>query len=156
MLQVKNAFTNMLAAKAALQVAQDNLNSYRKTLELSKVRLDAGDISRTDYERIDLQMAEFESDYQNAKLDLTQASDSLQLLMGIEKASPDFDIVGQLVPPAIVPTLLQLEQDALEHRPDYLAARPVCHAGRRQRENGGCRRNRRPHNRGRIRARWDF
>lgn len=121
-LQVKDAFTNMLAAKAALQVAQDNLDSYRKTVELSKVRLDAGDISKTDFERIDLQLAEFESDYDSANLDLEQASDSLQLLMGVEKPSVSFDIAGQLQPPVITATLPQLEQDALAHRPDYLAA----------------------------------
>jgi outer membrane protein, heavy metal efflux system len=121
-LQVKDAFTNMLAAKAALQVAQDNLDSYRKTVELSKVRLDAGEISKTDFERIDLQLAEFESDYDSAKLDLEQAGDSLQLLMGIEKPSANFDIAGQLQPPVITATLPQLEQDALAHRPDYLAA----------------------------------
>jgi outer membrane protein, heavy metal efflux system len=121
-LQVKDAFTNMLAAKAALQVSQDNLDSYRKTVELSKVRLDAGEISKTDFERIDLQLAEFESDYDSAKLDLEQAGDSLQLLMGIEKPSANFDIIGQLQPPVITATLPQLEQDALAHRPDYLAA----------------------------------
>jgi hypothetical protein len=59
--------------KEALRIAQDNLDSYGKTVELSKARLDAGDISKTDFERIDLQLAEFESDYDNAKLDLTQA-----------------------------------------------------------------------------------
>jgi outer membrane protein, heavy metal efflux system len=122
-LQVKDAFTNMLAAKAALQVAQDNLDSYRQTVELSKIRLDAGQISKTDYERIDLQLAEFESDYHNAELDLVQAGDTLQLLMGIEKPAANFDIAGQLQPTAITATLPQLEQDALDHRPDYLAAR---------------------------------
>jgi outer membrane protein, heavy metal efflux system len=122
-LQVKDAFTNMLAAKAALQVAQDNLDSYRKTEELSKINLDAGQISKTDYERIDLQLAEFESDYHDAELDLVQAGDSLQLLMGIEKPAASFDIVGQVQPAAITATLPQLEQDALAHRPDYLAAR---------------------------------
>ncbi len=121
-LQVKDAFTNMLAAKAALQVAQNNLDSYRKTVELSKTRLDAGDISKTDFERIDLQLAEFESDYETAKLDLVQASDTLQLLMGVERVSADFDIVGPLQPPAVATTLPQLEQDALVHRPDFLAA----------------------------------
>jgi len=122
-LQVKDAFTNMLAAQAALAVAQDNLDSYRKTLGLSKVRLDAGDISRTDYERIDLQLAEFESDYDSAQLDLTQASDSLQLLMGIAKPAANFAVTGSLQPPAISSTLPQLEQEALAARPDYLAAR---------------------------------
>lgn len=120
--QVKDAFTNMLAAQAALQVAQDNLDSYRKTLELSKVRLDVGDISRTDFERIDLQLAEFESDYDNAKLDLEQASDSLQLLIGIETPAANFAVTGSLEPPNVTTTLPQLLQEALVARPDYLAA----------------------------------
>lgn len=121
-LQVKNAFTNMLEAKAALQVAQDNLDSYRKTIDLSKARLDAGDIDKTDFERIDLQLAEFESDFDEAKVNLIQGSDSLQLLMGIGKPSPDFDITGSLEAPAITPSILQIEQEALASRPDYLAA----------------------------------
>ncbi|HWA96761.1 MAG TPA: TolC family protein [Terracidiphilus sp.] len=121
-LQVKDAFTNMLAAKAALKVAQDNLDSYRKTVELSKARVEAGDISKTDFERIDLQLAEFESDYANARLNLEQASDSLQLLMGIERPETDFDIAGQLDPPVISVTLQQVEQNALINRPDYQAA----------------------------------
>lgn len=120
--QVKDAFTNMLAAQAALHVAQDNLDSYRKTLDLSKARLDAGDISKTDFERIDLQLAEFESDYDSAKLNLEQASDSLQLLMGIETPAPDFAITGSLDPPTLTATLSQLNQEALGARPDYLAA----------------------------------
>lgn len=122
-LQVKIAFTNMLAAKAALQVSEDNLESYRKTVELSKARVDAGDISKTDFERIDLQLAEFESDYDNAKLNLVQASGSLQLLMGVEKPSPGFDIAGSLDLPSLTLSLAQIEQEALAARPDYLAAR---------------------------------
>lgn len=121
-LAVKQAFTQMLAAKAALRIADDNLQGYRKTVDLSKVRLDAGDISPTDFERIDLQLAEFESDYDNAKLNLTQSSDQLQLLLGIEKSSDTFDITGTLDPPTITASLAQIEQEALQSRPDYLAA----------------------------------
>lgn len=121
-LSVKQAFTQMLAAKTALQIANDNLTSYRKTVDLSKSRLDAGDISATDFERIDLQLAEFESDFDNAKLNLTQASDQLQLLLGIEKPTDTFDIIGTLDPPTITAPLAQIEQEALQSRPDYLAA----------------------------------
>jgi cobalt-zinc-cadmium efflux system outer membrane protein len=121
-LQVKQAFTNMLAAKAALKIADDNLSGYRKTVELSKARRDAGDISETDFERIDLQLVEFESDYDNAKLDLTQASDQLQLLLGVEKPTDSFDITGTLDPPTFTQTLPQIEQQALTARPDYQAA----------------------------------
>jgi cobalt-zinc-cadmium efflux system outer membrane protein len=122
-LQIRNAFTNMLIAKEALRIAQDNLDSYGKTVDLSKARLDAGDISKTDFERIDLQLAEFESDYDNAKLDLTQSSDSLQLLMGLEKPATTFDITGNIQAADVTITLAEAERDALAARPDYLAAR---------------------------------
>jgi cobalt-zinc-cadmium efflux system outer membrane protein len=122
-LQVKNSFTNLLIAKQALKISQDNLDGYRKTVDLSQVRLNAGDISKTDFERIDLQLAEFESDYDNAKLDLLQASDSLQLLMGIDKPSPTFDVTGNIKPPDLQITMDQVEQQALAARPDYLAAK---------------------------------
>lgn len=121
-LQVREAFTNMLAAKTALQIANDNLTSYRKTVDLTRARLNAGDISKTDFERIDLQQAQFESDYENAKLNLTQASEQLQVLLGIQKPSASFDITGNLTPPSLSITQPQLEQDALAARPDYLAA----------------------------------
>ena len=121
-LQVKNAFTNMLTAKAALKIADENLDSYRHTVDLSKSRLNAGDISATDFDRIDLQQAEFESDDDAARLSLIQASDQLQLLLGIEKPTATFDITGVLDPPVLTQTMDQMEQAALAARPDYQAA----------------------------------
>jgi cobalt-zinc-cadmium efflux system outer membrane protein len=121
-LQVKIAFTNMLAAKAALKIAGDNLDSYRKTVDLSRTRLNAGDISATDFDRIDLQLAEFEADNDNAKLNLLQASDQLQLLLGVEKPATSFDITGTLDPPVLTETMDQIEQSALTARPDYQVA----------------------------------
>ncbi|WP_446743064.1 TolC family protein [Silvibacterium acidisoli] len=121
-LQVKTAFTQMLVAKAALKISTDNLDSYKHTVDLSKARRDAGDISETDFERIDLQLADFESDYDNAKLNLTQASDSLQLLLGVQKPVDNFDITGELDPPPVTTNMQQVEQEALAARPDYQAA----------------------------------
>src|SRR5271165_5432268 len=121
-LQVKQAFTNMLTAKAALKIASDNLDSYSKTVDLSKARLNAGDISATDFDRIDLQLAEFEADNNAAKLDLIQASDQLQLLLGIAKPTKSFDITGTLDPPVLTQTMEQMEHSALAARPDYKAA----------------------------------
>jgi cobalt-zinc-cadmium efflux system outer membrane protein len=125
---VKQAFTQMLAAKAGLKIADDNLQSYRKTVELSKQRLDAGDISATDFDRIELQLAEFESDYDNANLNLVQSADQLKMLLGIDTAAagaapaPAFDIAGTLDPPQVTLTVADVEQRALAERPDYRAA----------------------------------
>jgi cobalt-zinc-cadmium efflux system outer membrane protein len=121
-LLVKQAFTNMLAAKAALKIAADNLQSYGKTVDLSRARLNAGDISATDFDRIELQLAEFEADDDAAKLSLIQSSDQLQLLLGVSKPASDFDIVGTLDAPQLIQDVSQIEQSALAARPDYQAA----------------------------------
>jgi cobalt-zinc-cadmium efflux system outer membrane protein len=121
-LAVKTAFTQMLAAKGALALAQQNVDDYRKTVDLNRERLRVGDISATDFKRLDLQMAQFESDYDNAHTNLVQASEQLQTLLGYDRPHPGFDIAGSLDPPAISTTLADAEQKALAARPDYLAA----------------------------------
>jgi cobalt-zinc-cadmium efflux system outer membrane protein len=122
LLNVKTAFTNMLLAKQALNLSEENLGGYRHTVDLSRERLKAGDISETDFERIDLQLAAFESDEEKARLNVVQASDQLQVLLGIVRPDPHFDITGTLDPPVLNVTLQQLEKQALDGRPDYKSA----------------------------------
>jgi len=122
LLTVKQAFTNMLLAKAALEIAQQNLADYRKTVDLSRDRFNAGDISHTDFERIDLQLAQFESDADTAELNQQQAGMQLQTLLGVTRPSPMFDVVGTLTPPELALSVDDLEQKALAARPDFLAA----------------------------------
>lgn len=120
-LSIRQAFTNLLVAQGAQKVAEENLADYRKTLELSKARLDAGDISKTDFERIDLQLAQFESDFDNAQLAIQQSAAQLQLLFGIERPAASVDIVGTLDVPALSLTRAEAEQAALSRRPDLAA-----------------------------------
>jgi cobalt-zinc-cadmium efflux system outer membrane protein len=121
-LQVKQSFTTLLLAKAALKLAQDNLSSFRHELQINLDRYQAGDIGKLDYERLDLQLAQFESDESSAEMNLVQSSDQLQTLLGIAQPSRSFDIAGDLVPPSVTMTLPDLEQKALAARPDYRAA----------------------------------
>jgi cobalt-zinc-cadmium efflux system outer membrane protein len=121
-LAVKTAFTQMLAAKGAFTLARQNLDDYRKTVDLSRERLRVGDISATDFKRLDLQLAQFESDYDNAHTNLVQTAEQLQTLLGYDRPRPGFDITGELTPPAITLSLPDAEQRALQARPDYLAA----------------------------------
>src|SRR5271156_681997 len=121
-LQVRQSFTNLLLAKATLKLAQDNLSSFKHELQINLDRYNAGDIGKLDYERLDLQLAQFESDESSAEMNLVQASDQLQTLMGIVQPSRSFDIAGDLVPPVVPASLTDLEQRALGARPDYRAA----------------------------------
>ncbi|AXC11802.1 Cation efflux system protein CusA [Acidisarcina polymorpha] len=119
---VKQAFTSMLLAKAAVKLAQDNLRDFRRQLDINKARYDAGDIGKLDYERLDLQMAQFETDESSAEASLSQTSYQLQTLIGSDHPNNSFDIAGDIVPPGVTSTLTDLEQRALAARPDYKAA----------------------------------
>ncbi len=121
-LAVRTAFTQMLAAKSAFELARQNVDDYRHTVDLSRERLRVGDISATDFKRLDLQLAQFESDYDNAHTNLIQSAEQLQTLLGYDRPRPGFDITGSLDPPTITMTLPDAEQRALAVRPDFLAA----------------------------------
>ena len=122
-LSVKTAFTTMLIAKQAALLSEANLKEFGHEVEIADDRYKAGDLARIDFERLDLQFGDFESGEANDIINLQQASAQLQTLIGYEQPKPDFDITGEVVPPAISQTKDQLEQDALAHRPDLAAAR---------------------------------
>ena len=121
-LAVRQAFSRMLFAQDALSISRDNLDGYRKTVDLMKVRLDAGDIDQTDFDRVELQLSGFESDFDNSQLNLEQASIALQTLVGIAKPADAFAITGTLDPPQITETREHLRTVALANRPDLKAA----------------------------------
>src|SRR5271170_7113098 len=121
-LLVRQNFTNLVLAKATLKMAQDNLSSFRHELQINLDRYNAGDIGKLDYERLDLQLAQYESDESNAEMNLVQASDQLQTLLGLGQPGRSFDVSGDLVPPPLSASLTDLEQKALAARPDFQAA----------------------------------
>jgi cobalt-zinc-cadmium efflux system outer membrane protein len=121
-LAVSQAFTNMLIAKAALALANANLADFQRELKINYDRYQAGDLGKLDYERLDLQQAQFESDQSAAEVNLGQARDQLQTLIGIAEPRPDFDVTGDIVPPTLTADLAMLETGAPAARPDYKAA----------------------------------
>ena len=121
-LAVRQAFTNFIIAKAAKKLADDNLSDFKHEVDIGNERYKAGDLSKLDFERLDLQLAQFESDESNAIVAAQQAADQLQVLLGFDKPRADFDIAGDVVPPPVTLVMDELEQKGLAARPDYKAA----------------------------------
>jgi cobalt-zinc-cadmium efflux system outer membrane protein len=113
----------MLIAKVSLQLASASLKDFGHEVDIAHDRYTAGDLGKLDFERLDLQLSDFESDEANDIINLRQASDQLQTLIGVESPSEDFDIIGDVVPPVVSQTKDQLVQTALTNRPDYAASR---------------------------------
>src|SRR5271170_2022986 len=80
-LSVRQAFTNFIIAKAAKKLADDNLADFKHELDIGHERLKAGDLAKLDYERLDLQLAQFETDESNAVTSAQQASIQPQALL---------------------------------------------------------------------------
>jgi cobalt-zinc-cadmium efflux system outer membrane protein len=127
LLSVKQGFVAMLLAKANLQLAQQNQQDYAKTVELSRIRFSAGEISRTELDRIELQASRFETDALNATQALAQARTQLQGLVGLDDFDASFDIAGELMVPILQIDRGKLRDAALAARPDYLAALEQVH-----------------------------
>ena len=121
-LNIKQSFVAMLLAKANYSLARDNQRDYAKTVELSRIRFSAGEISRTDLDRIEIQASRFESDALNAQQAMSQARTQLQAQIGLQDFSSSFDIAGDLAAPELTLDREQLKTSALASRPDYLAA----------------------------------
>lgn len=120
---LKTSFVGMLLAKSNVELARDNLHDYQETVRLNEIRLKAGEISPTEFDRIRIETARFENDLLNAELSLTQARLQLENLLALPDDPQKFDIAGQLQAPELALSLEQLDAMALANRPDYFAAR---------------------------------
>ena len=119
---LRNAFVSILQAKAVLQLAKDNLTQYDHVLQISKDRFDAGDIAQVNFDRLELQRVQYESDLQTAEVNLRTAKIQLLTLLNDRTPIEQFDVNA---PYDFTDQLLSLEEFrkiALDTRPDLKAA----------------------------------
>ena len=129
---VAQQFIASLLAKANLDFTTENLESFRKTVDITDTRYKAGDISQGDLLKIKLQSLQFETDVSSARIALQQAMLTLRQLIGYDAVPADFQLVGDLAYQPLPDTLEQLQAAALQLRPDLAAARQSTVAARSQ------------------------
>jgi cobalt-zinc-cadmium efflux system outer membrane protein len=122
---LRDAFVRLLAAKSVLQFSTDNLSYFDKVIEVSRERFKAGDISNIDFERVELQRVQLESDYQNALVSLRQAKLDLLALMNEKSSADQFDVAGEFDFHDKLPELAEVRQQALLIRPDLQSAETI-------------------------------
>jgi cobalt-zinc-cadmium efflux system outer membrane protein len=121
-LNLRQAFVAALQAKSDLQFARDNLINYQKVIDINQTRLKQGAISRADFLKIQLEMLQFQSDLDDASSALKTAKATLKGLVGPGNLPDDFDIEGDLRTVPLEKSLAELQQLALENRPDLKSA----------------------------------
>jgi cobalt-zinc-cadmium efflux system outer membrane protein len=119
---LRDAFNRVLLSKAVVGVTKENLDYIDKEIEINRDRLKVGDIARVDFQRIDIQRAQYESDFQTAQVNLRTAKIDLQALLGDRTPVEQFDIKGEFDYTEPTTTLPDLERIALSARPDLKEA----------------------------------
>ncbi len=119
---LRTAFVQVLQAKAVLQNAQENLAYWDKELEVNRQRYKAGDMALLDLNRLELQRVQFESDLENALVNLRTNKIQLMLLMNQRTPIEQFDVRGPYEFAGQLKPLEELHAEALDHRPDLKAA----------------------------------
>jgi cobalt-zinc-cadmium efflux system outer membrane protein len=127
-------FVNVQLAESALELADKDLKSFQKTVDLSQLRYDKGAISEDDYLKIKLQLLQFETDYQQAELAKVQALSDLRQLLGYESVSADYDVAGPFDYQSLKGNLEDFQLKALQNRPDLRAAQQGVSAATSQYE----------------------
>ena len=131
---VASQFFTAQLAESTLDLALQDMKSFQKTVDISEARYKAGDISEVDYLKIKLQLLQFQSDVSQAQLAKTQALVGLRQLLGYQSVPEDFDVTGDFEYKAVALKLEDLQQMALQNRPDFRAAQQGVTAAKSQYE----------------------
>ena len=119
---LRGAFVQTLQQKAILALTQDNLSYYDRLLGISRDRFQAGDIAKVDLVRLELQRVQFESDVQNALVNLRTAKIQLLALLNDRTPVEQFDVTGPFAFKEEIPPLEEFRKTALATRPDLKSA----------------------------------
>lgn len=123
---VRHAFYALHLAQKNLDVAKDNYERYRQIMAANAVRLRVGDISETDFTRIEVESLKAQGDLDRAQTTLRQARADLLVLLGWPENSLDI-VAADDWPEANLAGEVSREENlthkALENRPDIRAAR---------------------------------
>ncbi len=119
---VSQQFVDALLAESMLEFAQQDLDSFQKTVDISNERFRVGDMSEGDFLKIKLQLLQFQSDLSAAKLARVQSLAALRQLLGFESVPDDYDVQGALDYQPVHGDVAGLKSIAAINRPDLRAA----------------------------------
>jgi cobalt-zinc-cadmium efflux system outer membrane protein len=120
-LDVQNAFTDVLLAKANLALTQASVDAFNGIVSINRTRVDAGDLARVELVRSEVAALQFRNELRIAELRLRVAKNRLQQLIGRSVFRPDFDVLGEMRKEPLLSDKTEVLTAALVARPDLEA-----------------------------------
>lgn len=122
MFNLRDAFVRVMQAKAVASLAKENLDYYDKVLAINKDRFNAGAIARVDFDRLELQRVQYESDLATAQVNVRTAKIDLQALLRDKTPVDQFDVADKFDFQEPLTTIEELRAFARDNRPDLRQA----------------------------------
>jgi cobalt-zinc-cadmium efflux system outer membrane protein len=119
---LRNAFVQLLQAKAVLENAKDNLTFWDRELDINRKRYKAGDLALIDLNRLELQRVQFESDFEVATVNIRTSKFQVMQLLNERTPIEQFDVLAPFDFTDRLMPLDDLHTAALDTRPDLKAA----------------------------------
>ncbi len=119
---VAQQFINALLAKANLELAQMDLDSFQQAVQIGDAQYQAGSMSEGDLLKLKLQLLQFQMDFSAARLAKVQALADLREFVGFDAIPENYDVDGDLTYEPIKSSEDDLKMMALLSRPDYHAS----------------------------------
>src|SRR5215470_16447182 len=120
-LDVQNAFVDVLQARDNLNLARENLNAFTQIVSVNETRVRSGDLAEVEFLRTQLAQLQFENSVRQAELRLTTAQAKLRLLIGRKRDDSLLQAVGDLRKDTAPLNRELLRQQAVQLRPDLQA-----------------------------------
>jgi cobalt-zinc-cadmium efflux system outer membrane protein len=119
---LRSQFVATMQAKAVLSLTKEELTYYDHLIDISRLRFQKGDIAQIDFDRIELQRVQYESDLETAIVNLRQAKIVLLQLLDDKTPVEQFDVKGNFDFTDQLQTVEEFQKIALDNRPDLKAA----------------------------------
>jgi len=129
---VAQQFIAALLAKANVELATQDLDSFKQTVDIANYQYKVGQISEGDALKLRLQLLQFQSDLSSAQLARMQAMASLRQIIGYDAVPENYELDADLKFEPLTSSLDNLQGMALNQRPDLLAAKQGVNAAESQ------------------------
>jgi len=118
---IKQAYFQIVLAKADLVVARDLLADFDRTIRSKEEQFRLGEISGAELRRVQVERFRVFDDVVAGELNLKQARATMLTLLGHPDSTVEFDVTEELVKGESVGSLAPLHAEALQIRPDLKA-----------------------------------
>lgn len=129
--RVRRAFNDMLLAQEKTRIHDQHVALARQAIEAARIKYAVGKVSQQDILKAQVKLTGLAEHMIHFDQDEEMARARLNTLLG---RSPEAGtrVLGELTEPAALPGLMQLEQSALEARPDLKAAAQMIERSRKE------------------------